>query len=101
MIDGVVKTPQEFLEADCQLARPRFDIFAAVYQQTGGDPCRTGCAFFESGKCEAFRKLFPIAAATRDKMRIEDERIMRTEQKKGRIQGPGGYAAPSKKPFRW
>ena len=44
----------QFLEReDCQLANPR-DLFIAIHYATGGDPCTTGCAYFEGGKCHAY-----------------------------------------------
>jgi len=50
-------TAADFLETSCQLAKP-FDIFLGLFQATGGNPCTTGCAYFERGKCEAYRQLF-------------------------------------------
>ena len=49
-------TIAEFLETDCQLLKP-IAIFAGIHQATGGDPCTTGCAYFNGGKCSAYRKL--------------------------------------------
>ncbi len=44
------------LESDgCQLAYPA-DLFKGLMAATHGDPCRTGCAYFNDGKCPAFLK---------------------------------------------
>ena len=49
-------TVEQFLGTDCQLLKP-FDMFMALHQATLGDPCTTGCSYFNGGKCEAYRKL--------------------------------------------
>lgn len=47
----------QFLESDdCQLAAPA-PVFIGIWHATGGDPCTTGCAYFEGGKCPAYRAL--------------------------------------------
>ena len=44
----------QFLEReDCQLTTPR-GLFIGIYQATNGNPCTTGCAYFEGGKCPAY-----------------------------------------------
>lgn len=44
------------LEASgCQLIRPQL-VFIAIYRETNGDPCTTGCAYYERGTCPAYIK---------------------------------------------
>ena len=52
-------TTQQFVEAGCGLATP-VRIFLAIYQLSGGKPCK-GCAYDSfSSKCAAKRELFPV-----------------------------------------
>lgn len=51
------KTPLEFDDAGCELAKSPL-IFLGLHKVTRGDPCTTGCAYFNSGKCPAYLKLF-------------------------------------------
>lgn len=46
----------EFLKTDCQLLQPMV-MFLGIHAATNGDPCTTGCAYFNGGKCPAYRKL--------------------------------------------
>jgi len=87
---------QMFLEAGCKLARPHTVIFSEIVKRTNGDPCRTGCAYFDFGKCPAFADLFPESSRARATMRKEDAR-----NEKQFKRAEYGYAPPSKKPFKW
>jgi hypothetical protein len=87
-----VKEVQDFLEADCKLARPRTDIFIAVFNRTGGNPCQTGCAFYEDGQCLAFRKVFSEDPAAKRPIKAKKDPQQQTTK---------GYVPPTKKPFRW
>jgi hypothetical protein len=49
-------TIDEFLLTDCRLLKP-LPIFIGIYTATSGDPCTTGCAYFEGGNCPDYRKL--------------------------------------------
>lgn len=47
--------PSVLKDAGCQLAtRPQ--LFVGLCQVTNNDPCKTGCVFFEGGRCPAYRK---------------------------------------------
>ena len=47
----------QFVEReDCRLVNPE-QMFIAIYQATRGDPCTTGCAYFEGGECPAYLAL--------------------------------------------
>ena len=47
----------QFLERDdCELAKSR-GLFIAIHHATNGDPCTTGCAWFDNGKCPAYKAL--------------------------------------------
>lgn len=46
----------EFMTTDCKLLTP-LPLFLGLHQATNGDPCTTGCAYFNGGKCPAYRKL--------------------------------------------
>jgi len=46
----------DFLKTDCQLLKP-IELFIGLHGATNGDPCTTGCAYFNGGKCAAYRKL--------------------------------------------
>lgn len=39
----------------CQLAEPQA-MFMELIIVTSGDPCRTGCAYFDAGHCPAYQK---------------------------------------------
>lgn len=52
----MIHTVTQFQKTDCQLLEP-IHIFVGIYQATGGDPCTTGCAYFNGGACAAYRKL--------------------------------------------
>lgn len=58
-------TLMQFAERDdCQLAKP-VAMFYGLYLVTGGDPCTTGCAYFNGGKCPAYLALTkPSVTAT-------------------------------------
>lgn len=51
-----ITTNINVLKADgCQLAEPAI-VFYGIHNATAGDPCKTGCAYFNDGKCPAYRK---------------------------------------------
>ena len=57
--------------AGCQLAYPPA-LFQGLLKATHGDPCTTGCAYFDEGKCPAYRRYhsearFQAAEAARTK----------------------------------
>lgn len=41
---------EDFDPVHCGLATP-WIVFVGLFYATGGDPCRTGCVHFNSGKC--------------------------------------------------
>lgn len=43
----------------CQLVEPK-EMFKALMVATMGDPCTTGCTYFEGGKCPAYLKYHSI-----------------------------------------
>lgn len=42
----------------CQL-KPK-EVLAGIMADTNNDPCTTGCAYFDDGKCPAYRRHFGI-----------------------------------------
>lgn len=87
-----MKTVEEFAAAGCQLST-RVVIFRAIHVRTQGDPCKTGCAYYERGRCPAFRVLFPD---TQEEPGGRQQRMIRV-----RRPDQPGYVRPAKKPFRW
>lgn len=51
-------TVKQFMETDCQLLNP-MHLFLGLHTATGGDPCTTGCTYFNGGKCPAYLALQP------------------------------------------
>lgn len=50
-------TLMQFMDADrCRLTNTPA-LFAGLYQSTNGDPCTTGCAYFQGGRCPAYLAL--------------------------------------------
>lgn len=84
----ILPTIEDFERAGCALSFPSV-VFRAIVKLTG-DPCRTGCAYFEGGACQAFRTLFPGVTVPRVKRR-------RGRNNEDRM----GYVKPSKRSFRW
>ena len=84
---------EQFLERDdCRLLDP-LPLFIGIHQATNGDPCTTGCAYFDGGKCSAYTALTKPAAtptspqgetvreaATRLGVSISEMRRRRTRQ---------------------
>lgn len=58
-----MKSILQFMETDCQLLKP-IQLFIGLHAATNGDPCTTGCAYFNGGKCAAYRTLNTVAKAT-------------------------------------
>lgn len=46
-----------YVDAGCAFYANSRPAFAMVWLMTQGDVCTTGCAWFDSGKCPAFRKM--------------------------------------------
>lgn len=46
----------KFMETDCKLLRP-MTMFLLLHKATNGDPCTTGCAYYDGGRCPDYRKL--------------------------------------------
>ena len=46
----------KFVEAGCALAKP-IGLFLGLFAATNGDPCTTGCAYYQGGKCPAYRAM--------------------------------------------
>lgn len=65
-------------EARCQLANPP-ELFNGLVAATRGDPCTTGCVYFDKGKCPAYLKWHsvPVEAAWHKK---QDEVRAHTDQ---------------------
>lgn len=51
------KTLVEYKAADCPFYLHSPPAFYAVHGLTNGNVCETGCSWFDSGNCAAFRKL--------------------------------------------
>jgi len=45
----------EYNENNCELFNPP-QIFYAIHAGTGGDPCHTGCVYFEHEECKGISK---------------------------------------------
>lgn len=53
-----MKTIQQYEDAGCHL---KFDAsLRAVHAMTDGELCLRGCAYYEKGRCAAYRKLYNI-----------------------------------------
>lgn len=46
-----------YMESDCTFAKQSRLIFLLVHMSTQHKVCDTGCAWFEGGRCPAYRKL--------------------------------------------
>ena len=78
-----MKQPMEYLDAGCELATP-FILFVMIHQKTRGDPCTTGCAYYENGKCAAYRKLFmPAQTKPNTSTQQHGETVRETAQRLG------------------
>lgn len=53
---------EEFDPILCQLATP-WKIFVGLYHATNGNPCETGCGYFNNGKCAGYLMLTTSEAA--------------------------------------
>jgi len=84
----------QFIEAGCQWTKS-LAVFNYIHASTSGNPCQTGCAYYEGGKCEAFRQLFPNAQIKRPPMTKGTQPVSKSAFR------TTGYVAPSKKPFKW
>ena len=62
---------EDFDPAYCELATPWL-VFVGLYYATEGDPCRTGCACFNGGKCPGYLML------ARDNVDPKKKKRMRT-----------------------
>ena len=60
-------------EAGCQLAKPP-EMFKALMLATNGDPCTTGCAFFDGGKCSAYLKHHSVPEKLNHQKQVEHKR---------------------------
>lgn len=47
----------DFLAAGCEIAVRSPNLFDGLFQATNADPCTTGCAYFEGGRCDAYRQI--------------------------------------------
>jgi len=71
-------TAAQYVDAGCKLAasfaRDRgpteiglgsdiVAVFSGLMNATGGDPCKTGCAWYNGGKCKTFRELRVVPGA--------------------------------------
>ena len=46
----------DFDHKTCELLEP-IEIFFYIHTQTGGNPCQTGCTWFEGGTCPGYKRL--------------------------------------------
>ena len=53
---GTYDVVTKFTEAGCILTET-INLFLSLYAVTDGDPCTTGCAYYEGGKCPAYRSM--------------------------------------------
>lgn len=51
----------DFIGSDCKLMKSMMKqpimSFMDIYNATSGDPCTTGCAWYDSGKCKTYKSL--------------------------------------------
>jgi len=52
-----VRTVSDFSGIGCKLMESGESMFTHIFNNTNGDPCATGCAWFDNGKCPAHIKL--------------------------------------------
>lgn len=45
-----------FNEQTCKLFKP-IQVFIHIYHITNGDPCTTGCVYYQNGKCPGYKQL--------------------------------------------
>ena len=58
------KSMDAYVDAGCIFYENSRPAFAFVWIQTTGQVCTTGCAWFDGGKCPAYRKMtIPAKAA--------------------------------------
>lgn len=46
----------DFDKQTCSLFNP-FQMFAQIHKKTNGDPCTTGCAWYQGGNCQGYKNL--------------------------------------------
>ena len=61
VLEEGIRRFKDFRDGGCKQTgtkgKPDSQLFGFLYAQTGGDPCRTGCAWFDG--CEYAKALFP------------------------------------------
>lgn len=67
----------------CQLATPS-KLFLLVYEVSNGNPCGTGCAYNQDGKCPAFLKHHSYP-----KMKIKQEQDKKEAEEKAKAMRDG------------
>lgn len=63
-----------YVDAGCAFYANSRPGFAFVWIEAKGDVCTTGCAWFDSGRCPAYRKLTIPAKATAQQEPMESVR---------------------------
>jgi hypothetical protein len=73
-------TVQQHKDARCHIADGRGIPFETLYSYANGKLCNAGCAYFEGGRCAAYKKLVaagdrPISQAPTETVRQQAERM--------------------------
>lgn len=73
-------TVQQHKDAGCHIADGRGIPFETLYSYANGKLCDNGCAYFEGGKCSAYKKLAvsgdrPIPPQPTETVRQQAERL--------------------------
>ena len=75
-----VFTVQQHKDANCYIADGRGIPFETLYSYANGKLCDRGCAYFDGGRCAAYKKLIvagdrPIQQAHTETVRQQAERM--------------------------
>ena len=54
--DNMKTMLSDYDSESCKLRTP-FPLFIMIHNKTNGDPCTTGCAWFDNGNCEGYKNL--------------------------------------------
>lgn len=74
----VMVSTKTLAENGCQLADPPH-LFEALLLETRGDPCKTGCMYFQEGSCIAYQRFHTDAIQYRRQKEADLQRA-RTDQ---------------------
>jgi len=57
-----MKFKLQYFGLDCHLAKNSIEIFMGLHEATNGDPCTTGCTWFDGGKCQEYQRVTNLSA---------------------------------------